>query len=141
MGETTRGAKRLGGKRPGRKRLGGETTRGGNGLGAKRLGFSVTGFRSVGFIPDPSPPPPPPPPPHTHTHQHTHKQVFVKAPIDQPTRVRPQRSPSLNDVDYVRKTLSKKTISSLFEIQILVITRFRHAALAFIPDTCPWGHR
>ena len=35
----TRGAKRLGGKRPGRKRLGGETTRGGNGLGAKRLGF------------------------------------------------------------------------------------------------------
>ena len=39
VGETTRGAKRLGGKRPGRKRLGGETTRGGNGLGAKRLGF------------------------------------------------------------------------------------------------------
>ena len=44
MGETTRGTrrlgggtKRLGGKRPGRKRLGGETIRGGNGLGAKRL--------------------------------------------------------------------------------------------------------
>ena len=38
-GETTRGAKRLGGKRPGGKRLGGEKTRGGNGLGAKRPGF------------------------------------------------------------------------------------------------------
>ena len=37
MGETTRGAKRLG-----RKRLGGETTRGGNGLGAKRLGFDIS---------------------------------------------------------------------------------------------------
>ena len=46
MGETTRGgAKRLGGKRPGRKRLGGETTRGGNGLGAKRLGFVGTWMR------------------------------------------------------------------------------------------------
>ena len=33
------GAKRLGGKRPGEKRLGGETTRGGNGLRAKRPGF------------------------------------------------------------------------------------------------------
>ena len=46
-GETTSGAKRLvgakrlGGKRPRRKRLGGETTRGGNGLGAKRPGFKV----------------------------------------------------------------------------------------------------
>ena len=45
MGETTRGAKRLGGKRPGRKRLGGETTRGGNGLGAKRLGFMQIPYR------------------------------------------------------------------------------------------------
>ena len=46
-GETTSGAKRLGGakrpggKRPGGKRLGGETTRGGNGLGAKRPGFPI----------------------------------------------------------------------------------------------------
>ena len=40
-GETTRGAKQLGGKRPGGKRLGGETTRGGNGLGAKRPGFTT----------------------------------------------------------------------------------------------------
>ena len=53
--------------------------------------------------------------------------------------VRPQRTPGLNDVD--KKNVSKKTNSSLFEIQVLVITRFRHAALAFIPDTCPWGHR
>ena len=52
--ESTKGAKRLGGKttsgvettrrkRPGGKRLGGETTRGGNGLGAKRLRFVYTG--------------------------------------------------------------------------------------------------
>ena len=43
-GETTRGAKRLGGKRPGGKRLGGETTREGNGLGAKRPGFPFKEF-------------------------------------------------------------------------------------------------
>ena len=45
-GETTRGAKRLGGKRPGGKRLGSETTRGGNGLGAKRPGFNYGAYRN-----------------------------------------------------------------------------------------------
>ena len=49
-GETTRGAKRLGGKRPGGKRLGGETTRGGNGLGAKRPGFNGTDTISESIV-------------------------------------------------------------------------------------------
>ena len=56
-GETTSGAKRLGGggakrpggKRPEGKRLGGETTRGGNGLGAKRPGF-VSGMSGAHII-------------------------------------------------------------------------------------------
>ena len=47
-GETTRGAKRLGGKRPGGKRLGGETTRGGKWFGGEtsRIPYSLFAFDS-----------------------------------------------------------------------------------------------